>query len=96
MTARFAPTARLIYALTAAGQLVCWDVPNQQVQLKRLPVPHFSRPLWLITPDSTVASGKTAFGTGSFWIRPALPRRLFIEVTMLCEKKFQNSSPART
>ena len=49
-----------------------------------------------MTPEMTTATGKTDFGTGSFWISPPLARRLFIDVTMLCEKKFQNSRPART
>ncbi len=47
------------------------------------------------TPEITVASGKTALGTGSFWRSWALPRRLFIEATMLWLKKFQNRMPAR-
>ena len=38
------------------------------------------------------ARDEHAFGTGSFWISPPLARRLFIDVTMLCEKKFQNST----
>ena len=46
-------------------------------------------------PEITVASGKTALGTGSFWRSWALPRRLFIEATMLWLKKFQNRMPAR-
>jgi len=47
------------------------------------------------TPESTVARGKTALGTGSFWRSWALPRRLFIDETMLWLKKFQNRMPAR-
>ena len=50
----------------------------------------------LMTPAITVATGKTACGTGSFLSSAALPRRLFIELMMLCEKKFQNSTPAST
>ena len=46
-------------------------------------------------PESTLARGKTTNGTGSFWTRLALPRRLFIEATMLWLKKFQNRIPAR-
>ena len=41
-----------------------------------------------------MATGKTALGTGSFCRMPALPRRLFMEATMLCEKKFQKRIPA--
>jgi hypothetical protein len=42
-----------------------------------------------------VASGKTARGMGSLRSRIALPRRLFIEATMLWLKKFQKRRPAR-
>ncbi len=40
-----------------------------------------------------MASGKTALGTGSFCRSWALPRRLFIDDTMLWLKKFQNRIP---
>jgi hypothetical protein len=46
------------------------------------------------TPETTVATGNTAFGTGSLERMLALPRRLFIEATIDCEKKFQNRIPA--
>ena len=47
-------------------------------------------------PDSTVDSGKIAMGTGSFCRIGALPLRLFIDVMMLCWKKFQKRMPAST
>ena len=48
----------------------------------------------LISPEITVASGKTALGTGSLRRIAVFAFRLCIEATMLWLKKFQNRMPA--